>query len=281
MKWKNELGLPESIFHLITNRRYSLDGAEISVTGLLKPMRQLMLERRYFDEIEVDISTELWATYGSLMHELIAQQVANELKEQKLFIDVNGVRIVGHYDSYSYENKILSDYKFTSAWTYSLKNDDWEKQLNIYRLLLINSNYPVDKLQIIALFRDFSYSKAKQNSDYPKSPIEVISIETWPLQKTLIFLSERVSAYQDAMRELPLCTPEEKWQRNTIYAVMQPNRKTARRLFDNYEQAQELASMVKGAYVEKRAGFCTRCEYYCKVKNFCEQYQDEKRGVES
>lgn len=278
MKFTNRYNLPDSIYRLVTKSDYSLSGAEVSVTGLLKPMRQLFLEREHWDEIEEDISDRLWASYGTLMHRLLEiSEEENVLKEKALFVEVQGIKIVGHIDHYHLENKTLSDYKFTSAWKHTFFDDIWEKQLNIYRFLFLSNDYSVNKLQVIALYRDWSISK-RNEENYPSSPIEVIDIPIWDIHRVFDFLMARVNDYITVKQKgkLPFCTPEERWQRNTKYAVVQGDNKKARRIFDDYEKAQELASLLKNSRIEERPGICIRCEYYCRVKNFCDQYKHIK-----
>jgi len=77
--------------------------------------------------------------------------------------------------------------------------------------------------------------------------------------------------------ELPLCSDEEQWAKPTVYAVMKEGRKSALKLCSSEEEARTLLD-EKGTYLQVRPGEKTRCESYCQVRDFCEQYQREKEG---
>jgi hypothetical protein len=73
--------------------------------------------------------------------------------------------------------------------------------------------------------------------------------------------------------ELPFCTEDEKWIRETKYAVKKEGRKTAVKLFDEPIAAGELAHEV-GGFVEIRKGEAVRCTgNFCGVSQWCSQYQ--------
>ena len=79
----------------------------------------------------------------------------------------------------------------------------------------------------------------------------------------------------DFGEELQPCSPEERWMKETTFAVKREGRKTAIRLFKTMEEATELAEKEKG-YVETRAGEATRCVGdFCGVSKWCNQYQGE------
>jgi hypothetical protein len=69
------------------------------------------------------------------------------------------------------------------------------------------------------------------------------------------------------------CTPEERWERPTRYALMKKGRKRAIKLYDTEEDANG-AVKEKDHYVEYRKGESVRCENYCPVKEFCNQYKE-------
>ena len=74
----------------------------------------------------------------------------------------------------------------------------------------------------------------------------------------------------EAGKVLP-CTPEERWERPTHFAVMKQGQKRVVRVFDTREEAEGNITKA-GLYVEERAGSSVRCEYYCRVASFCPQY---------
>jgi len=76
-----------------------------------------------------------------------------------------------------------------------------------------------------------------------------------------------------------LCTDDEVWRRDTKWALMKKNRKSAVKLFDSEEEAEKrlVSEKSKQFYIEHRKGEAIRCERYCNVQTFCNQYQQEKK----
>jgi hypothetical protein len=84
--------------------------------------------------------------------------------------------------------------------------------------------------------------------------------------------------------ELPLCTDEEMWVRNadTKYAVMlSATAQRATRVFDSLGDAQSYCSgadrkkIVPGvSFIEVRKTSRKRCEEWCDINNFCNQYKE-------
>jgi len=92
-------------------------------------------------------------------------------------------------------------------------------------------------------------------------------------------MEERVRLHQDAETALPFCDDEERWAKPDKYALMpNANSARARKLFDSrvaaFTWAKDPANKVKdGWIVDHRVGANTRCENYCIVSEYCEQFQ--------
>lgn len=220
----NTLGLPLPLFEAIKADPYSNDGADVSVTGLLKPVQQWVLEKRHSKDLQVDCADRLWATYGSLMALLLERTVHNSRELRNRFVTecrvatmVNGWKLSGAFDLYDHETKTLSDYKFVGSYAAKKalqgEKDEWVKQLNILRWLCAESrSYPFpDHLQIVLLLRDHT---AKSEAEGLK-PVEVIDIPVMPLESVGLWVEGRVREFQQALEladiDLPDCTVEETW----------------------------------------------------------------------
>ena len=280
MKLTNVTNLPESIYQAIANDDYDSGGSDYTATQLISPPRIPELRRRHDAEIVEDARDRVWALLGKSVHAILeAAGSDNALHEERIFVEVLGRKISGATDRY-HDNKII-DYKTTSAWTrvYGSRDEEWEQQLNIYGYLFRSIGFPVESLEIIALYRDWSANKAKAHSDYPQSMIEAIPIKLWDKGEQIKFIAQRVEALIKAESlpddELPECSTEDMWEKPTVFAVMKQERKKAVKLFDDLQGAQSLV-VDKGAkyYIEKRPGERTRCEEYCSVAPFCNQYAD-------
>lgn len=286
MKITNKHGVPETLVSLASREYYTKGAAQYSVTELLSPPRIRRLREQFHERVEQDVTDMLWSMLGSALHVVMERgQTEGHITEERLFKEMDGVTISGQIDLQHERDGgvVITDYKFTSAWAVMADKPEWEEQLNVYRWLVetVKGNR-VDALNICALIRDFSRHDTREG--YPAAPIQMISIPMWDLDKTEAFVRRRLDAHRDAKvahefgDALPECTPEERWQSETVYAVKREGRKTAIRVFKDLEEANQLAEKEKG-YVETRPGEPKRCTgNYCGVADWCSQYQGEKNA---
>lgn len=272
MQITNLTSLPEPLVSAVSLKREPKPG-QISVTELISPPQMRALTLRHWAELTEDASDRIWATMGQLMHKLLEEhgrESASHLIEHTLSSEVEGITVTGTLDLY-HRDGVLTDYKFVSVWTTidGVKRE-WEQQLNLYAELLRRHGYPVDRLQIVAIYRDWSKTRA-QDSSYPKSQVSVFEVPLWPAEEAAKFLEERVHLHRLAEDgQFIECTAEERWERRTKYALMKRGRKSAIKLFDTHDEAVAATSQ-SDHYVETRPGSSIRCESYCAVSAFCRQ----------
>ena len=285
MKVTNILGLPESIVRAVQNDPYDRGDSHISVTGLIAPARKRALEIQHADELVTDAADRIWSLYGQIVHGILERADLGEdeiITERRLFIERHGWRISGQFDRFILrEKKKLQDYKFTSLW--SVKDGvkpEHEAQQNIYRLMLKENGYHVDELEIVSILRDWSKTRAKRDSSYPQNPVVVQQVDIWPDEKTEQFIKDRLIAHGKAQHELPECTADERWERDSVYKIKKNNNKTAVRGHANYKSSEEAEAAAAemsqdgNAYsVEFHQGEAIRCEMYCEVANHCLQWR--------
>tara|TARA_R100001369_G_scaffold79253_1_gene109270 strand:+ start:517 stop:1407 length:891 start_codon:yes stop_codon:yes gene_type:complete len=292
VKYTNKYNIPNEIIRSLMNDSYSSGGADLSATGLLQPPQIRILNRENSLQITTDVSDRIWILLGQSVHNILER--ANEgntdnLTEQRMFADIDGYKISGQTDTIAIEDKIVKDYKVTSTWSVlsALKNGkpDWEAQLNIYAYLYrLNYKQDISALNIIAIMRDWNKSGLLRNKDYPKCSVAVIPIPLWTEEEQLKFISDRISTHKqaDMMFDLdgttPECTDEERWAKPDTYAVMKKGRKSALRLLPTEEKAKDFMESYKVSYtdmsIQFRKGTSTRCEGYCEVAQFCNQYKE-------
>ncbi|MDE2098431.1 MAG: hypothetical protein KGL39_14355 [Patescibacteria group bacterium] len=292
MHFKNSANLPSPLVRALTWRKQSY--CDLSVTQLLKPPRILQLEKRHDDRIEIDVIDNVWSFFGSAMHYVLEKLAdkENALAEEKLFLEIDGLKIGGIPDWYyrAGDGKfVLADLKTTSVWSMIFEpkgKHEWHKQTNIYAEMLRQHGFPVDRIEIWAILKDWKGSDKLKKPDYPKNSIAVIEIPLRPSEKVMSFIRERVRVHKAAVAlgdiELPYCTPDEMWYRPGKLAVMKPGSSKAVKLFDEHEmeKASVFAETISGAWVEERNGIATRCESYCNVSRFCNQFQTELKKSE-
>ena len=217
------------------------------------------------------------------MHgKLEAKEVEGYLNEERIFAEVDGVTISGAIDLQKEVEGgvVIIDYKFVKAWSVMQNKTEWATQLNIYKWLVETvKRKKVTKLQICAFIRDFNRRQVKEG--YPRASIDMVDVPLWDAVTTETYIRERLEMHrnakvsQDFGEELPFCSDEERWKSTPVFAVKREGRKTAIRLFETREEADELAVKEKG-YVEERPAEPKRCTgNYCSVAQWCEQYQGE------
>jgi len=295
MKYTNKHNIPIEIIRAVENDNYSKGNSVKSITGLLQPPKISILSEEHKDTLTVDISDRIWILLGQSVHTILER--ANEGKEdtmteERMFADVNGWTISGQTDSISLKDNTLKDYKVTSAWTVmnALKDDkpEWVEQLNCYAWLARqNTDIKIDKLNIVAISRDWSKPQYERSSgDYPPAPVTVVNIPLWSEEDQLKFIKDKVTLHQEAEAEylisgtLPDCSDAERWKRNDTFRVVKEGRKSAVRVLPSEKEAEKYISSHKdkdNLDIEVAIGKPIRCESYCNVAEFCDQYNQEEK----
>ena len=290
MKITNKFNVPETLVALATRDYYTKGKSDYSVTEIISPPRIQRLRREHFEEIEQDVSDMLWMLLGTALHVVAERsEVSGHTNEERLSVGIDGIILSGAIDLQKDEADgiTITDYKFTSAWALMNDKPEWEQQQNIYKYLVERvKKKPVKGLKICALIRDWSRRDAQNKADYPQAPIQVIDIPMWTFDRTEAFIKERVEMHRDSKvnadwgEELPLCSEEDRWVRQTTYAVKKEGRKTAIRVFDTQDEAdallKEMPEKDKG-FIEIRKGEAVRCTgNFCGVSQWCSQFQNQK-----
>ena len=287
MKITNNFNVPETLLALANRDYYSKGKSDYSVTEIISPPRIQRLRKQHWDEMEQDVSEMLWSLLGSALHVVAERsEIEDHTNEERLSAGIDNIILSGAIDLQHHQDDgiVITDYKFTSAWALRQDKPEWEQQQNIYKYLVERvKKKPVKSLRICALIRDWSRRDAMYSQEYPQSPIQIVEIPMWTYDRTEAFIKERVELHRNAKvkadwgEELPMCTEEERWIRETKYALKKEGRKTAVRVYDTEKEAQEhLATMdVKDkAFIEIRKGEAVRCTgNFCGVAKWCSQYQ--------
>ena len=272
---------------LASTDHYTKGESDYSVTEILSPPRINRLRKRHYTELSSDVSEMLWMLLGTALHVVAERsEVDGHTNEERLFLTIDDIILSGAIDLQrnDHDGTVITDYKFTSAWSIMNDKPEWEQQQNIYRYLVEKvKKTPVKGLQICAFIRDFSRRKAQTDSSYPQATIQVIEIPMWTMEETEAYIKTRIELHKESKvnadwdEELPLCSDEERWMRDTTYAVKKDGRKTAIRVFDTEAEAQELLATMTAkdkAFVEVRKGEAVRCTgNYCGVAKWCSQFQ--------
>ncbi len=279
----NKHGLPEPIVRAAEDNQHRTKTGGISVTQLILPPRIRILQERH--DYELDVSEMLWMLAGTALHKVLQEYEDDAHSELFLWADftqnlkLGSYLLTGNIDRL--KNGVLSDWKYTSVWSVIYGQDDWEPQVNLYAELARRNGLRVDRLEVVAFLRDWNSKKAQYDTTYPPCQLAIIPIEMWSQERCQEYILERFRLHRDAEKladeELPMCTPEERWEKPTEYAVMKRGRQSAVRAHFETEQEAVLYAKqnnIQGAYIEMRPGKCARCEgNYCHVAEICERLQ--------
>lgn len=279
MNWTNLHSLPNPLVSAIKHYFADYDQVgDISVTGLIKPPRMRILEKRHDDEITVDASEFLYALQGLSIHAILEKaDTFNHLSEERMTMACNNWTVSGKPDLLS-PDMVLDDYKVTSVYAFLLGvKKEWTQQLNFYDLLYKENGFTPTKLRITGILRDWIKRRAMQEKGYPKAGVIVREVGQWKLRQQQQLLLELVKDHRESenLKDefLPSCTPEERWERPTTWAVIKKGNKKATRVFEDYSEAGGYiyAHPQQPFEVKERIGESIRCKFYCHAMPFCSQ----------
>lgn len=284
MKLTNNTGLPESIVNAVRNDPYSSGGADISVTRLIQPPQLVELSRVHADDIVIDASESIFSLFGQAVHHILDRaEDAGAIHERRLFTSQRSWRISGAFDRF-YDG-LIQDYKVCSV--YSVRDGgkvEWEHQQNLLACLARRNGMVVDRLEIVAILRDWRRAEMERSgdwTDYPRWQVEIVKLPVWDALDAEAFLDARVALHQEARlhRNIHPCTDEDRWFTGEAYAVMKKGGKRAVKLHPTREEADKHAVNAANKdpkskfHVEHRPGKYNRCQTYCSVADFCPQWK--------
>lgn len=289
MKITNQFNLPATLLNAVKDDEYDKGDSVLSVTQLISSPRIVLLQDVNASNLTVDVVDRVPALLGTAVHKIIekgSKDIPGHVVEERLFAEISGWKISGAVDLQidngdgTWE---INDYKVTSVYSVMDEKIEWIQQLNCYAYLAAQIGRKVTSLKIVAILRDWQRKQSELKPDYPQSQVVVVDIPIWSYDDQVRYLTSRVMLHQQAKKAfdngepIPYCTDQERWLRGETWAVMKEGRKSAVRLYDNKEDAEELHRTLGGGHsVEHRSGNPIRCAgNYCMVAQWCRQYQEE------
>lgn len=280
MKITNRENLPLP-FVRMAESHYEIKPKRYSVTTLLKPTREILLNRRYGNEVEQDCSDMIWLLFGKAVHSILEQysEGESEFAEEKLSVELeNGYTVSGIIDLYDIDKAEVVDYKTASVWKAIYKDyEDWRKQGLMYAWLLRKNGLPCERVTFYAILKDWSKTKAKTDNEYPKLPVVKVEFNIGDLDEIDGFIKAKIDEiiiYEDKPdEELPLCSAEDRWHDKDTFAVMKKGRKSALRVFNTLEEAEKYKIENGGDFIETRIGTDKKCVDYCLCCTKCDYWK--------
>jgi hypothetical protein len=309
-KLTNKWNLPPQIVTAILRDPYH-SGSDISATTLIAPPRIFQLRKRYSDLIEEDAADRIFALLGQVAHKILERSDdTGAFHEERIKITVRGWTLSAAVDIYATSDvsdwkyvkgpdgkmiwdpvyvpitPTIRDHKLTSVVAGKFAHPEWELQLNVCAFLWREQGFPVDKLEITAIYRDWKKAEAMRDHRYPP-PAQKFEQRLWSHDEQRVYVHDRVRLHKtaEALPDdlLPFCTPDDQWRKKATWAVMSPTAKKAKKLCGSPKMAEAYIEGVKGGknlYIEFRPAEATRCEHWCDVKPFCNQYAMEHERKE-
>lgn len=280
----------------VHRNEYDSGGADYSVTTLLQPPRVVFLNKRHLHEVDLFVEDLLHSYNGTGAHnywQYCLEKIPNSPYkcEERLHIEILNRDISGAFDALLNE-KILYDMKNTSVWKAMFGDKlEWTAQQNSYRYMYyLEHNKKIQSCRIVALFRDWSMRELQRSSyQYPKYPAVEYLLPLWSFEETRKHLVTRTQLMIDNENvpddDLPLCTNEDTWCKPDQVAVktkrlkkralrVLPTQEKADEYVSNYLKAKSCKDKPSDLYFEVRPSMRIRCEKYCPVNKFCNQYAD-------
>ena len=287
MKYTNKHNFPDFVVKWLEYDTYDYDENAISATTLMQPARAYALKKQNWEDLEVDVSDMIASRYGTAIHDSVEKvHLPGCKQEERLRKAVKNRIITGKYDilkQIAADQWQLIDVKSTSVWTYiyGSKDEDFKKQLSIYRWLAVQNGYnTIQKAKIWMIFTDWSATKAQNTEGYPKTRLVIKDIELMGDDQTLSYIGRRIDALNKAalqeQKDMPMCTDEELWAQDDVWQVMKEGRKTSMKNCSSEEEAEEWIGSKQdktGISTHLRKGGVKRCKY-CTARKFCTQYQE-------
>ena len=269
----NHYGLP-GLFVNVHREEPKPRDKEIRCTSLIKPPQLYLLELEHWDELTIDASDLAHVMCGNAVHEYL-ETAARTLDDPVLVEKALGAAIGGWWVRGTADRLDLStivDIKTATIWRIVYKDYlEWEYQLNVYAHLARAEGFHVEQLKVWAYLRDW---KASSRQEGIQAPVVEVDIPVWEPKVADQWIRERLKVLEAGGRP---CTDQERWAQGGKYAVTKKGRKRAMKLTQSREAAE--AWMAENGdsscYIEERQQRFRRCEEYCSVSKWCEQWQEQ------
>ncbi len=309
----NVSNIPLTLAVWAVNDKYDYvnDPTYYSVTALLKPVRQIILQRRVdMNTVSTDVEDYLARAMGTSIHDSIEKAWVENYKknlailgvqdkviekfkinpkkedlkegdipvylEQRNIKEFNGYKIGGKFDFVA--DGLLHDNKSTTTmkWTKGSSDEDYKLQGSLYKWLN-RDKITEDYIRINFVFTDWSKLSAMKDPSYPQHRAAYRDIKLLSLSETEDWLSKKldqISKYKDAPEEaLPECSDEELWRTPTKYKYFSnPAATRATKNFDSHMEAYKYMMIEKkGLGAIRVVPGEPRRCAYCSAASICSQ----------
>lgn len=310
----HKISLPLAVFLATDSYNFKPDEKSISVTTLMRSVRQTILTSRLEatggGNLE-DISNLLASRMGTALHEAVEkawltnykvaleslgtpQKVIDKIKinptevsegdlpvwlELRTNKEIDGWNISGCADMIM--DGAVHDIKSTGVFAYltGSMNNKYRLQLSMYRWLNPDKvTEPMGYIQYI--FKDWAKLDAGFKAGYPQLPVLQQPIPLLSEAETKAYIRNKLNdlnKYWDSPQEaIPLCSPEDLWASKAQWQYkVKADAKKATKNFDTQQEANTWATSKGKGFVSYKPGKARACGY-CAVRDTCNQYLNMK-----
>lgn len=276
--YSNSTGIPLSLAVFLATDTYdhNPDPNTISVTSLIRPIRQTILSARVPDEqAVVDVANLIQSRMGGAIHDgierawkehhhiamqalgfpdrVIKRIKINPTKEEltedclPVYLEQRASKKVGKWTVSGKFDFVgdgrVEDFKSTSVFT-AMNNTNDEKYIlqgSLYRWLnpdLITQ----DQMAIQWIFTDWSKVRAMADPNYPQNRVQQKLFPLMPINKVQAYVERTLNQldtyWNSPEEEIPLCTDADLWRSDPVFKYYKNPEKTARST-KNFDTKQE------------------------------------------
>ena len=217
------------------------------------------------------------AFIGTSMHATFERntvETEGEIAERRVHANICGADVSGQIDLYC--DKTIYDYKTVRDPKSKMEPKHYDQVCCNGYLAEING-FEIEYVAVIYIDITWQHSRSMLDPTYPQSPWNIF-LHPYDKTKAIQIFEKAIPEHLEALKGNPRdCTPDEQWEKPSVFAIMKPDAKKASKLCDTYAEAMEL--LKPGQIIEKRPGmkvFCGTPENsMCGLCYACPQYQRE------
>jgi len=276
-----------------------------SVTMLMMPPKMFWgIKKHESGQHEITASRSLYSLEGHINHYFFERVFGplEDFKEEfevKVNYHIDGRQFVltGHSDLVNTRSKTLVDWKNLNVGKYQKGEfGEFETQTNMYAYFINGMNqkgfvdFQIENIKIIGKLRDWSAMELiKKTKNYPKYMFVAFKLNMWSPNTAKAYIDNRLRTllyYENYdLDQIPECSPEERWQKETTYPVFNCNKdgevkekaracsgtanfkspEQGEKWIEDRIRADKIKKKSNFYTIKKRSSFPTRCAGYCDV----------------
>jgi len=278
-----------------------------TMSQLNNPIRINLLTKRHNELIETDVINNSYSVRGQALHALAAlagKKFKAAIIEERFMVKVGPYKVFFKPDalipssSNTYRLWDIKDCKVGTARREHLK-PEWIAQVNCYKWAAEQYHQiKINQQTVMMWLKDWSYTDCHERNlpNYP--PIDIIEedVPIWTDAECKAYIIHEIedllSEDDTKDNDLPRCSSAERWATKDGFAVVFDDGKTKGQQvpkgggYTTYIEAKTFAEekkkkMTKSTKRELKVIFkpsvSIRCERFCLVNKFCNQYHESKQ----